>query len=127
MQIEKTVTGLGAGVGAEVNVDLGELKSSLGSLLNALVQTGDAVEELAGEVIGIVREAGIDNIVRLASEGNEEVVQLLGALYMGMQKAAEKGVQDAGELAATIANKLEEAGYTIKSGCGHNCGCKHKH
>ncbi len=129
MRTEEAITGIGAGVGVGAKVDLSDLKSSMGALFNALGQTGDSVAEVTGEVIGTVEKIGMDNLVGLVKEGNEEAKQLLGALYMAMQKAAEKGVQEAGRLAFTLERKLDEAGYTIRSGggCGPDCGCKHKH
>jgi hypothetical protein len=41
---------------------------------------------------------GIDNLVRLTREGSEEATQLLGAVYIAMQQADEKGVPEAGEV-----------------------------
>ena len=122
MQTQEVTTDVGVGVGVGVKVDLGPLKSSIGALYNAFGQTDGAVTDVTGEVIGIVREVGIETLVQRAKEGSEEVMQLLGLLYVVMQQAAAKGVQEAGELASTIARKLEEAGYMIQS---DNCDCKH--
>jgi len=122
MQTQEVTIDVGAGVGVGVKNDLGALKSSIVALYNALAQTGGAVTGAADEVIGIVREVGIDTLVQPAREGSEEAMQLLGSLYIAMQEAAAKGVQEAGELGSTIVRKLEEAGYTIQP---HECGCKH--
>jgi hypothetical protein len=122
MQTQEATTGLGVGVGVGVNVDLGPLKSSMGDLFQALSQTGGAVTDVAGQVIGTVREVGIDALMQLVKEGSEEAMQLVGSLYAVMKEAGARGVQEAGELASTIARKLDEVGYTIKS---HDCGCKH--
>ncbi len=125
MQTEEVMTAPGAGIGAEAKVDLGGLLSSMRVLFNALTQTGGSVTDQAGEVIEIVREVGIDTLVRSSREGSQKAMQLLGSLYVVMQQAAARGVQEAGELASTIAGKLDEAGYTIQfQGCAHH-DCEH--
>ena len=129
MQTEEEITGIGAGVGAEAKVDLGELSNSMKTLFNALAQTSDSLADVTGEVIRTVNKIGLDNLIGLVKEGNEEAKQLLGGLYMVMERAAAKGAQEAGQFVSTLERKLDEAGYRITSGgdCGPDCGCKHNH
>jgi hypothetical protein len=125
MQTEAVTSSSRTGPAMEANDELADLTRALGSLFNELTQTDGAVADAAGEVIRIAREVGTENLVRPVREGSEEAMQLLGSLYMLMRQAAARGVGQAGELTATIARKLEEAGYTIElDDRGHDCGCE---
>ena len=122
MLTQEKASELGLGVGVGLDIDLGELKSAVNALNSALAQSGVAVADLATEAIRLVRKIGIDDLVMMVKEGSKEAAQLVGQLFTAMQKAAEKGVSEAGELLAAMGHKMEAAGMKMQP---HTCSCKH--
>ncbi len=111
---EQKPAGVGLGVGVDLNLQLGGLKSALDMLTDALKETGETATDLITNAVNKIREFGPEQFKQFKGKEGEQ-----GDLYdrtvSNLRKAADRGESEAREMLNKLGEGVEHTGEKMQS------------
>lgn len=100
MEKEKGLGNVGGLVDVDINLNLGQLTSTLDMLTNALKETGDKAKSTISEAVGKLREAGAPDLKKASEKegGKGKATEAYHRTVAELQIAKDKGDKEAAKL-----------------------------